>query len=177
MGCGTSVVLDASPYGPIEAPEAVMVERHPVSYYNGLYILDPFFVNGRPHFVRATKASDSDDIPPRVHLYYYDRAEGGCNGWSFDHRVDKNPHGLKDWCSGGWLYPDDLGHSMEYPDGSAPRGDKDLKLRHGDGSENIMDQTWTTMLTIRWTTNANIEKDTQEYFEPPNASIPVAKLV
>ena len=73
------------------APNAVYVLGHPAgARCCGMYQEVQPPLNNKRHYQNSGG----------VHLYYYNRAQGGARSWSFD---DRPQNGINDWCNLGWI--------------------------------------------------------------------------
>ena len=76
--------------------EKILVSKHSLPKYNGIYTIQANEINGRPWFKNT-----SDCI-----LYFYNANSGGGPSWSLD---DRTQDGTNDWFRGGWIEPPNSG--------------------------------------------------------------------
>ncbi len=76
--------------------EKILVSKHSLPIYNGIYTIQADEINGRPWF-----KNNSGCI-----LYFYNANSGGGPSWSLD---DRSQDGTNDWFRGGWIEPPNSG--------------------------------------------------------------------
>ena len=76
--------------------EKILVSKHSIPEYNGIYTIQDNQINGRPWF-----KNNSGCI-----LYFYNANSGGGPSWSLD---DRSQDGTNDWFRGGWIEPPNSG--------------------------------------------------------------------
>ena len=76
--------------------ENILVSKHSIPEYNGIYTIQDNEINGKPWF-----KNNSGCI-----LYFYDANSGGGPSWSLD---DRSQDGTNDWFRGGWIEPPNSG--------------------------------------------------------------------
>ena len=138
-------------------PAGLRVRNHPEPRYNGVYQKCAQLCNGRARF---QKAKGPANVGPELHLFFYDEGEGGCAGWSFDHRAAENKHGGRDLCAGGWIHNGDAcckPGGYKTPEGKTEgeirlRVGLDSKAHSEGGGAGIPepDEIWTQSLCIDW---------------------------
>ena len=76
--------------------ENILVSKHSIPEYNGIYTIQNNEINGKPWFKNYSGCI----------LYFYNANSGGGPSWSLD---DRSQDGTNDWFRGGWIEPPNSG--------------------------------------------------------------------
>ena len=169
--------------------EKILVSKHSLPIYNGIYTIQADEINGRPWF-----KNNSGCI-----LYFYNANSGGGPSWSLD---DRSQDGTNDWFRGGWIEPPNSGGpplgtrrweeagshrrfeiKMEYvsiPDEDSrdvtPLKTGWYRMEHADGSlierVRVHRDEWKTSATNEFIATGDLTGDVTWYVEGNTVKVP-----